>query len=44
LANQKNLTRTNEIAVMLDTQNTLHISPEAEAAELKEYWASWKTK
>jgi homogentisate 1,2-dioxygenase len=44
LANQDKLTRTNEIAVMLDTVNTLHIAPEAEATEWKEYWKSWGKK
>ena len=42
LANQDNLKRTNEIAVMIDTFNLLHPTPEAEATEWKEYWNSWK--
>lgn len=42
LAKQDSLTRTNEIAVMLDTRNLLHIAPEAEAVEWKGYWESWK--
>ena len=41
LLKQKDLKRTNEIAVMLDTVNTLHVSPEAEAVEWKDYWKSW---
>lgn len=44
LANQHKLTHTNEVAVMIDTVNTLHLTPEAEAVEWKEYWASWKAK
>ncbi len=44
LANQKNITRTNEVAVMLDTCNALHATHEAEKVEWKEYWASWKSK
>lgn len=41
LRNQGRKTRTDEIAVMLDTKNALFLTPEAEAVELKEYWASW---
>jgi hypothetical protein len=29
---------------MLDTFNTLHIAPEAESVEWKEYWQSWMKK
>lgn len=44
MANQHALSRTNEIAVMLDTYKTLHIAPEAEAVEWKDYWKSWMPK
>lgn len=44
LANMDKLKRTDEIAVMLDTFNTLHVAPEAEAVEWKEYWQSWMKK
>jgi len=44
LVNMHNLVRTDEIAVMLDTYNTLHISPEAETIEMREYWKSWGAK
>lgn len=36
--------RTNEIAVMMDTYHTLHLTPEAESIEWKDYWASWMKK
>jgi homogentisate 1,2-dioxygenase len=42
--NQHSLTRTNEMAMMLDARNPLKIAPEAESVEWKEYWASWKEK
>jgi homogentisate 1,2-dioxygenase len=42
LKSQASKTHTNEKAVMLDTRNALEIFPDAEAAEWKEYWASWK--
>lgn len=41
LRNQGTKTRTDEIAVMVDTKNALFLTPEAEAVELKEYWSSW---
>ncbi len=44
MQNQAKLTRTDEIAVMIDTKNALFLTPEAEAAEYKEYWASWLEK
>jgi homogentisate 1,2-dioxygenase len=44
LRRQAEMTRTDEMAVMLDTVNALRIAPEAEAAEWKEYWASWGKK
>lgn len=44
LRNQDRLTRTDEIAVMLDARNALFLTPEAEAVEFKEYWASWQEK
>jgi homogentisate 1,2-dioxygenase len=39
-----NITRTNEYAMMLDAKNPLKIAPAAEAAEWKDYWASWQEK
>jgi homogentisate 1,2-dioxygenase len=44
LAANDKITRTNEIAVMLDTANTLHPAPAIGELEWKEYWASWKKK
>jgi homogentisate 1,2-dioxygenase len=44
LANMHKLERTDEIAVMLDTVNTLHMTPEVESVEWKEYWQSWMKK
>jgi homogentisate 1,2-dioxygenase len=44
MANMHTLERTDEIAVMLDTFNTLHVAPEAEQVEWKEYWRSWMKK
>jgi homogentisate 1,2-dioxygenase len=35
-------TRTDEIAVMIDTRRPLHAAPEASAIERADYWASWK--
>lgn len=35
---------TDEVAVMIDAVNTLHIDPEFEKVELKEYWQSWMKK
>lgn len=44
VANQNNLKRTNEYAMMLDARNPLNIAPAAESVEWKEYWASWQEK
>lgn len=35
-------TRTEEVAVMLDTRNPLHPTPFAAATELTDYWRSWQ--
>lgn len=35
-------TRTNEVAIMIDTKRPLKVWPEAESVENKNYWASWK--
>lgn len=35
-------THTDEVAVMVDTRNPLFVTPEAEAAEWKDYHLSWK--
>lgn len=35
-------TRTNEVAVMIDTKRPLKVWPEAQMVENKNYWASWK--
>jgi len=35
-------TKTEEVAVMLDTRNPLHPTPNASAAELNDYWRSWQ--
>jgi homogentisate 1,2-dioxygenase len=37
-------TETDEVAVMLDTIKPLRMSPEAQAAEWKEYYLSWQVK
>jgi homogentisate 1,2-dioxygenase len=44
LANMHNIKRTDEIAVMLDTANTLYVTAEAEQVEWKDYWQSWMKK
>ena len=44
MENMDKITRTDEIAVMLDTYHTLHVTPEAESVEWKEYWQSWMKK
>lgn len=36
--------RTDEVAVMLDTSRPLRMTPEAQAAEWKEYYLSWQSK
>jgi homogentisate 1,2-dioxygenase len=41
LANQFKKTQTDEVAVMLDGLNPIHVLPEGEKVEWKEYWASW---
>lgn len=44
LENQHQMTRTNEIAVMLDTRCSLQVGPAARDLEIKEYWKSWNPK
>ncbi len=44
LANQKQKTRTDEYAVMLDGLNPIRVLPAAENAEWKDYWKSWTEK
>ncbi|MDB5099371.1 MAG: Homogentisate 1,2-dioxygenase [Cyanobacteria bacterium RYN_339] len=41
LLNQGKKAHTDEYAVMVDTRNPLKLTPEAEAVEWKDYWASW---
>ncbi len=41
LANQHKKTHTDEYAVMLDGLNPIHVLPDGEKVEWKEYWASW---
>lgn len=41
LQNQNKITRTNEIAVMIDTVRPLHTSSIARGLELEDYWKSW---
>ena len=36
-----NVTHTDEIAVMLDTKNTLDVAPAADGVENVDYWKSW---
>jgi homogentisate 1,2-dioxygenase len=38
-----NATRTDEIAVMVDTRSPLRVSEGASRVELAEYWKSWRT-
>jgi homogentisate 1,2-dioxygenase len=38
----KAATRTEEIAVMLDTKHPLRVLPPAAPTELTDYWSSWK--
>lgn len=40
----KDKTATNEVAVMLDSEKPLRMTPEAQAAEWKEYYLSWQVK
>ena len=40
----KKKTATDEVAVMLDSEKPLRLSPQAEAAEWKEYYLSWQVK
>ncbi len=44
LRGQAARTHTDEYAVMLDGLNPIHVLPEGEAVEWKDYWASWKEK
>ncbi len=44
LKNQNKKTRTDEIAVMLDTRHSLKISTEGGEVEFKDYWKSWQEK
>lgn len=44
LLNQDKLTRTNEMAMMIDARYPLNIAPEAESVEWKDYWMSWQEK
>ncbi len=37
-------THTDEVAVMIDSWNQLHIDPQFEKFELKDYWKSWMKK
>ena len=37
-------THTDEVAVMIDTWQTLHIDPSMGKIELPEYWKSWMPK
>ena len=37
-------THTDEVAVMIDSWQTLNVEPSMENVELKNYWASWITK
>ena len=39
----KELKRTNEKAVMIDTRHPLHIADEAVSSETVDYWKSWKS-
>jgi homogentisate 1,2-dioxygenase len=39
----KQKTHTDEIAVMLDTRQPLHTTPEANSVEWAEYWQTWQT-
>jgi homogentisate 1,2-dioxygenase len=41
LANQHKRTQTDEYAVMLDGLNPIHVLPDGEKVEWKEYWTSW---
>jgi len=43
LANQAKKTATDEYAVMLDGLNPIHVLPDGERCEWKEYWASWSS-
>ena len=40
----KDVSRTNEIAVMIDTRNPLNVAPAAESLEVSDYWKSWMKK
>lgn len=41
IARSQQATRTNEIAVMIDTKRPLKVCAEAERLENKQYWSSW---
>jgi homogentisate 1,2-dioxygenase len=41
LANQARKTHTDEYAVMLDGLNPIHVLPDGEKVEWKDYWMSW---
>ncbi|MBL8916561.1 MAG: homogentisate 1,2-dioxygenase [Archangium sp.] len=43
LERTKKATRTEEVAVMLDTKNPLEVLPAAGACELNDYWQSWRS-
>lgn len=38
----KNATKTNEIAVMIDTKRPLKVGRAGESVENKNYWKSWQ--
>ena len=40
--NSHSLTKTNEVAVMLDTRNPLYVSDQASQIEEVNYWKSWR--
>jgi homogentisate 1,2-dioxygenase len=44
LAGQSRKTHTDEYAVMLDGLNPIHVLPDGEQVEWKEYWMSWMEK
>jgi homogentisate 1,2-dioxygenase len=43
LVNQKKKTHTDEYAVMLDGLNPIHVLPDGEKVEWKDYWKSWSS-
>tara|TARA_B100001540_G_C15414275_1_gene464724 strand:- start:120 stop:539 length:420 start_codon:yes stop_codon:yes gene_type:complete len=42
IKNSKDLVRTEEIAVMIDTRNSLKLSDQAKNIENLDYWKSWR--